>query len=424
MNILNKLTIKNLKLNKKRTIGTMIGIILSVALICAVSNMVSTFRETLVQNAISETGYYHLNILNANNDDIKKLELNKDIENIYKLYNLGYAKYNTNDKYYPYIEVNSLNKNEFEKLEYRLIEGRYPKNNNEIVISNKIKIKSNYKLGDIITLNIGERKTSDGYDLNNDNPYNEENKEVLVNTQKKSYKIVGIINKSMVDNEYYGITTEEATNKISAYIILKNPKEYKESIPQILGVKTFDDIDNPYIIQELNYKFYLNNELLRWEVAKFSDLTLSMMLTVAAVVIVIIIFTSVFCIRNSFAISTTEKMKMYGMLSSVGATKKQIKKSVISEGFILGLIAIPIGIAFGILAVFILVKVVNLLIGDFLFSNIKGLIFKISILPTIISVILGFITIYFSAISSAKKASKVSPIENLRSSNEVKITYS
>ena len=44
MNILNKLTIKNLKLNKKRTIVTIIGIILSVALICAVASMVSSFR--------------------------------------------------------------------------------------------------------------------------------------------------------------------------------------------------------------------------------------------------------------------------------------------------------------------------------------------------------------------------------------------
>ena len=60
MNILNKLTIKNLKLNKKRSLGTIIGIILSVALICAVSNMVSSFRETLIQNAINESGYWHI----------------------------------------------------------------------------------------------------------------------------------------------------------------------------------------------------------------------------------------------------------------------------------------------------------------------------------------------------------------------------
>lgn len=239
MSILNKLTIKNLKLNKKRTIGTMIGIILSVALICAVSNMVTTFRETLVQNAISETGYYHINIFNANSDDIKKLELNKDIKKINKLYKLGVSKYNSNDEDFPYIEVDSLDQNTFKELGYKLIEGRYPENNNELVISEKIKLKSNYKIGDTIEFDIGERKTSDGYELNNNNPYNEENKEILVNTKKKTYKIVGVINKVIVDTQYYGITTNEITNQISTYIILKEPKEYKESIPQILGANNF-----------------------------------------------------------------------------------------------------------------------------------------------------------------------------------------
>ena len=73
MNILNKLTIKNLKLNKKRSLGTIIGIILSVALICAVSNMVSSFRETLIQNAINESGYWHIRLYNVSNDKLKRL---------------------------------------------------------------------------------------------------------------------------------------------------------------------------------------------------------------------------------------------------------------------------------------------------------------------------------------------------------------
>jgi len=89
---------------------------------------------------------------------------------------------------------------------------------------------------------------------------------------------------------------------------------------------------------EPKYDYTINTEILRWEQMAFSDSTIAMLFTVGGVVIFIIIFTSVFCIRNSFAISITEKMKMYGMLSSVGATKKQIKKSVIQEAMILGCI--------------------------------------------------------------------------------------
>lgn len=128
-----------------------------------------------------------------------------------------------------------------------------------------------------------------------------------------------------------------------------------------------------------------------------------------AVVIFIIMFTSIFCIRNSFAIAITEKMKMYGMLASVGTTRKQIKRNVISETLILGLIGIPLGILSGIVAVIVLIKIVNLIAGDIMFGNVNGIIFKVSIYPIILAIVLSIITIYLSALSSAKKASKVSP---------------
>lgn len=89
---------------------------------------------------------------------------------------------------------------------------------------------------------------------------------------------------------------------------------------------------------EAKYSYELNSELLRWEAFAFSSDNLNMLTSLAGIIIFIIIFTSVYCIKNSFAISITEKMKMYGELASVGATRKQIKKSVIFEGLALGII--------------------------------------------------------------------------------------
>lgn len=417
MNVLNKLVTKSLKLNTKRTIGTIIGIVLSVALICAVSSMVSSFRQTLVENAINESGYYHIELLNINDNDINKLKLNKDIKDINLVYKLGYSSIEI-DSTFPYIEIASMDKDTLSNLSYELIEGRYPENDNEIVISNKIKLKGKYKVGDVINLNVGDRVDGGGYPLYNSNPYLEENAEEIINSSLKSYKIVGIVYKENVDNENYGITTNTTSKKLDAYVSLKEPYDYEKSICELLGASSYDEIGTE---KKFNYDYQINNELLRWEALKFSNSTFSTLMTIAGVVIFIIIFTSAFCIRNSFAISTTEKMKMYGMLASIGATKKQIKKSVLYEGFILGMIAIPLGILCGLLAVFILIKIVNILLGDFLFNSIDGIVFKVSILSIIISIVLGFITIYFSVISSAKKASKVSPIDNLRSSNDIKI---
>lgn len=417
MNVLNKLVTKSLKLNTKRTIGTIIGIVLSVALICAVSSMVSSFRQTLVENAINESGYYHIELLNINDNDINKLKLNKDIKDINLVYKLGYSSIEI-DSTFPYIEIASMDKDSLSNLSYELIEGRYPENDNEIVISNKVKLKGKYKVGDVINLNVGDRVDGEGYPLYNSNPYLEENAEEIINSSLKSYKIVGIVYKENVDNDNYGITTNTTSKKLDAYVSLKEPYDYEKSICELLGASSYDEIGTE---KKFNYDYQINNELLRWEALKFSNSTFSTLMTIAGVVIFIIIFTSAFCIRNSFAISTTEKMKMYGMLASIGATKKQIKKSVLYEGFILGMIAIPLGILCGLLAVFILIKIVNILLGDFLFNSIDGIVFKVSILSIIISIVLGFITIYFSVISSAKKASKVSPIDNLRSSNDIKI---
>lgn len=429
MNILNKLTIKNLKLNKKRSLGTIIGIILSVALICAVSNMVSSFRETLIQNAINESGYWHIRLYNVSNDKLKRLKLNKDIDNIYTISEDGYAKLDTiKNEYKPYLKFYGMNKETFNNLEFKLIKGRFPKNDNEIIISEHLNKngKANLKIDDEITVNVGDRVTlEDDYVLNDSNPFDKGN-EIIKNPNTKKYRVVGIIKRPDVSFEptsapaYTTITTSTNEDNFSVFISLKNPRD-KNSFVELLGARNYDEVVNMGI-NNSRYDYTLNNELLRWEALKFSDSTFSMLLSIAEVVIFIIIFTSVFCIRNSFAISTTEKMRMYGMLSSVGATKKQIKKSVLTEGFILGLIAIPIGIICGIIAVFVLLKIVNLLLGEYLFNNIDGMVFKVSFIAIIISIILGFVTIYFSAISSAKKASKVSPIDNLRNTNDIKIS--
>ena len=316
----------------------------------------------------------------------------------------------------------------FEFLKFKLIEGNFPKNENEIIISKHIITngKSDIKIGDTITLDVGKRISSDNIELDSSCSYNSEH-EKIEDSEKHTFKVVGMIERpdytfeNTGDPGYTMITTNLNRGKTEAYLSLKKPKEYKSSISELLGVN-YDDLD---VIEknggETKYKHEINSEILRWEIFAFSDSTVSMLYSVIGVVIFIIIFTSVFCIRNSFAISITEKIKMYGMLSSVGATRKQIKKNVIFEAMALGLIGIPLGILSGLFADFVLLKIVNVLLSDALVGYANGIVFKVSIIPIIISIILGFITIYLSAISSAKKAAKVSPIEQLRNSDEIKI---
>ncbi len=423
MNILKNLSIKNLKLNKKRTISTIIGIILSCSLICAVSTMVASFQETLIENAVNETGYYHLKMIGVTDDKLEELKKNRDIKSIYTINQNGYGILeNGQNEDKPYLKLYSMDKDLFEYLKFNLIEGRFPNNQNEVIISKHIidNGKVDIKIGDKISSDIGKRVTNEGEDLGKSNPYIKDY-EKLINTEHKEFTVVGIMERPNYSFEGYSdpgytiITTDSNIGDKEAYILLSNPKEYKSSIPEIVEVSSYSQVYSETDTYEQN------RELLRWEAFAFSDSTVLMLFSVVGVVIFIIIFTSVFCIRNSFAIATTEKMKMYAMLASIGATKKQIKKSVILEALILGLIGIPLGILLGIIAVFILMKIVNSIAGEYLLGNIEGIVVKISVMPIIIAALLSLITIYLSAISSARKASKVSPIEILRNADKIKL---
>ena len=416
MNILNKLSIRNLKLNKKRTISTIIGIILSIALICTVASMGLSFQATLVENAKNETGYWHIKLKDIEDTQIKSIENNRDIKEIYKVRKCGYSELEgskNEDK--PCVKLFSMSNDTFTRLKLKLKEGRFPANNKEVIINEGIinKAKVNYKIGDTIKLDIGELDTT------------VDNIEII-NTKNYEFKIVGIIEipdksfETYYEPGYAIISTNLEQGYNDIYVSLKNPKEYEKSISELVGVSSYKEVEERDT-EVIRYDYDLNRELLRWEAFAFSDSTVSMIYGIMGVVIFIIIFTSVFCIRNSFAIATTEKIKMYSMLASVGTTKKQIKRNVIQEGLILGIIGIPAGIALGFLAVFILIRIVNMIVGEALLEHVDGLVFQVSIVPILISIVLGFVTIYLSSRSSARKASKVSPIEGLRNSNDIKL---
>ena len=193
---------------------------------------------------------------------------------------------------------------------------------------------------------------------------------------------------------------------VNVSALYKNPKEYEEinkNISNSTGVE----------------KIISNTDLLRYQ-GVLNDATLQVLYTIGTIVIVIIVISSVFVIRNSFSISVAEKNRQYGMLASVGATSKQIKKNVLFEGLSIGLIAIPLGILLGIVAIMILLQVVNYLLSDMFVAGLN-LEYSISIIPIIASVIISLITIYLSCLIPAIRASKISPIESIRGNNDIKL---
>lgn len=453
MNVLNKLTKKNLLLNKKRTVVTIIGIMLSTALVCAVAGLVTSAQQTFVNLIKNTDGDYHISFSNVPQEQQKYITQNNAVDSYYITKELGYSKFESiqnEDK--PYIYVVSMNENAFEKGAYKLIEGRMAQNENEIVIPQHLIDNGRVKInvGDKITLNVGTRELMDGSKLNQKNPYlassskeyiyqetgkagdNEDYEEQIVDGQKKEYTVVGIMKRPGVEPYsapgYTAVTysnddknvgnaektvlanTKSATTIANFYVTLKNPKEYENVMNQI---KNTIETEN-----ESEIEVEANVDLLRFE-GVLSESTLGVLYGIASVIIVIIVVSSVFVIRNSFSISVSEKTKQYGMLASVGATKKQIKRSVLLEGLYIGIIAIPLGILLGIVAIIILLWIVNLLMGDMMEGT--EFVYNVPGMAILISIAISGITIFLSCLIPAIKASRIPPIEAIRGTDDIKI---
>lgn len=442
MKILNKLTVKNLKLNKSRTIVTIIGIMLSCALIMVVAGMAASAQQTMVNLQINITGNYDLFVKGANKKIIDNAQANRNVKDIYIKQNLGcaylpQAKFDTK----PYINVVAFNEKSFtDCFNVTLKEGRLPQNGNELVLSQSVieNSKADYKLGDTVALDLGKRVYDSGAEIPLDDTdyFNDTNgTEKLVDTHKKTYTVVGVFNK--VSSSYFAADSFSASssaftlaeenadiNDLFISFTADGEKDYITTSGEILNLTgdDFDNLKNDFEVYLENGDFdeaSINKDLLRYKGFALSDEYMRMLFSLAVIIIVIIAISSIFVIRNSFAISITEKTKLYGMLASIGATSKQIRHNVLFEGFVLGIIGIPAGILLGVGVIALLVVILNALLENML--NGISFVYAVPWWAAVISAVMSAVIILFSTLSSAFRASRIAPITAIRGNNDIKI---
>lgn len=407
MSILNRLTIKNLRLNKKRTIVTIIGIILSTALMVGIGLLFSSFQDLMIRDTIGYSGKYE-----AKYNDVDLIKLN-DIKNKNFTYfyekPIGFSKIESSNEYKPYMYITSVNKEYFNEL--KLVDGSFPKNENEVVISNHVITNGglNYKVGDIVTLKYGTRNIEGEETLANSEYVPGEEIDI---TGEVTLKIVGIVERSNFESYsasgYTAFTLDVNSDKgnVNLYVMFdKNKKIIKQS---------------EELAKELSYDYDINyNSTL---LALYGESTYgNVMTTMVSMMMIMLALVSIGCIiviYNSFAISVMERKKEFGLLSSIGATKKQLAHTVFFEAVVVGVI----GIIFGILGAYIgigcVVLVINNLISDMLDYK---LYLVTNPLFIIIPVIFMIVVIGVSAFIPSRKASKVSPIEAIRQNDDIKI---
>lgn len=395
MNIVTTLTKKHMQKNKRRTIVTILGIIISVAMFTAVTTFASSFMKLLQNEYNSMYGDWHVSYHHLDKDDIITLKNDKNniaVISMYYLDTMNILVPNENEDLES-LDVNSLDQEGF-RYGITLDQGRYPKNDTEIVIDKYYARSRNLKIDIDSTINVSS------------------------STGEHMYTVVGFVENMKLRSSgqnyspaftYTTTQTIAQSQSLSSYVTLSSVTnaiyENSEEMANKLGI-TKNDIS-------------YNNNLVYYGVSSNNDFTIALY-SVVFIIMGIIMIGSVMLIYNAFAISLSERSKNLGMLSSIGATKKQKRYSVFYEGLVLGVISIPLGILVGIGGLGLTFVGINPIIKELSDSN--GFPLTISWIGIIIVIIFAIITIFISTYLPAQKASKISPIEAMRSTQDIKLS--
>ena len=427
MNIFHKVTIESLKKNRTRTIVTIIGIMLSTALICAVTSSVASVIDFGRRYFSYESGSWHGSEIDQPFEEYEKIRTADGVDKaVYCKYE-GYAKVDSENEYKPYLYLMGAGEGYEEIMPVHIIEGHYPQNDSEILIPGHLYENGgvNWKTGDKITLEVGERMR-DGHAVGQESPIFDRNAEynsdeVIEEDFKvrltKEYTVCGIYQRPNWNIEdYYAAGYTAIVHATDSEII---PETYRIFFSMKKPNEVYD------FMEKNGCSGATNSELLMfYGVTRYSTVR-NMLFGLAAIIIVLIMFGSVMLIYNAFSISVSERTKQFGLLSSVGATKKQLRKMVKFESFVVSVIGIPLGILLGIAGI----GVTFLCMGN-IFDSLIGvdtdagcdvqMKLKVSAIAIAAAVLIALVTVRISAWVPSRRATKVSAVEAVRMSADIK----
>lgn len=427
MNVFNKVTLESLKKNRTRTIVTIIGIMLSAAMICASTTFVSSMQNFVLRCEIYSSGDWHGAVYDAAYKDYEDIRDSGKVSSAAYAQVLGYAKIGSANEYKPYLYVlgGDAASGYFETMPVHLLLGTLPKDSTEIILPEHLTSngKVNYTLGDTVTLEVGDR-TIDGKRLGQDTPvytYDSETHtevmsgEGLENTEPRTYTVVGIYERpTFEDYAAPGYTALTAADTKSAD---QAPIHCYFKLHKPAGV--YDFMKEMGYTQE--YRYAYNTKVLLYSGTAPFDSFLTAFYSLAAIIIALIVFGSVSLIYNAFSISVSERTRQFGLLSSVGATKKQLRRMVLFEALAVSAVGIPLGILVGIGGI----GITLLLIGDKFSSIVRADIpmrLCVSWQAVLIAAVIALVTVLISAWIPSKRATRVSAVEAIRQSMDIKVS--
>ena len=393
------ITLKYLKKNKKRTLFTVIGIIMSLSLISGIGFLGLSFKDFMYNRAITYNGDYEFFARNLTKEQALLLKNDVDLEKI-AIDSNEYNNfiYNQNDKEASGTVIQG-DKEYFNVFYKNLEEGRAPESSNEIILGLSEKEDFNIKLGEKFEV---------------DETYYDQDYNVVLTGNKKEYTVVGFYTETAGadgDNYIIGVTLLDTLDSEINYNVAFTVID-KENKIQIAYDKISKMLGRDLEFEDMSY----NNDLLALRgQSSYSGIN-TVIIGIFIFVLAVIIFATIFLIYNAINISVTERMSQFGILRSIGASPKQVRNLVLKEGLLMCLMAIPFGVLCGYLGIWVTVKILGVKIGEMFSAGAFTVSFKLIVI--IFTAIIGSLTILIASFGPAKKAGKINPIDIIKGNND------
>lgn len=427
MSITKQLALRHLKQNKTRSVLTVLGITISVVMLTVIFTCATSFAHYYGERAINTNGNWHFFVKTGyesakkyllSDSSLKDIGFEKDLSSEEQSYKIYSDKAN-------YLRTGTIYQGDAQYIKDTVTckyDGALPKSDNEIMVEQSL-IKNNgleLKIGDEIKIAVGSRLKGDFVILPVKGNY--QFGERFEKEKDETFKVVGILHNNEPTERgaiIRGMSDLKSKNLVAYGKIKKiTPFSYIK-INGIYDKFGFTKKKRAFNVGE-NTGFL--NSRLAFSIDK-NNLPQVLKLTAIGIVVFAVIFVSSFAmIYNSFALSVGEQIKYLGMLSSVGATRKQKKKTLYFEGAILGGIGIILGIALGLLATFISQSAMNAKIVSIMEGYNDNIKYSthISWWVLCLIVILAALTVFVSIISPVQKAARITAIDAIRKTDEIK----
>jgi putative ABC transport system permease protein len=395
---LNGVAPRYLRVHLKRTLLTILGVVLSVALVCAAS----LFGKALVDKGVEEAklakGSFYATIEGLSRAQAEQVSRNARVDQAGIALEAGAAMVSDSLS----LVVIGGDQAFLRGMNLVVTKGRMPAAPGEIVVEAWAgdAMGRPLEIGSTIQLLIAVRDGAGG---------------AYLRTARRSFTVCGFLEGwkiTQADRRGFGVVSLEEARLIRG----ADEAAYMASFTTRAGLPVQESI--AAVAASLNVKgsqVSQNTPLLTAMGVGASSVMNQSVRRVEAILALIIVLATIAVISNTFSISVLERVRQFGILRCVGATPSQLRRLILREALVVSAVGIPLGIGSGVGAVLVVARVLSMISTSFFGS----LHVTLSAPLMLLSAGLGLFTVFLSALGPSVRAGRVPPLEALRAPERI-----